>query len=98
MSWIEGSVLLFGGLIAAMGLGLPVAFAFLVLNVVGAIIFLGGEAGLVPLLRNAGESITRFSLTPIPFFVLIGEGLFHSRVALKAIHAFARLIRRAPGR
>ena len=42
MSWIEGSVLLFGGLIAAMGLGLPVAFAFLILNVVGAIIFLGG--------------------------------------------------------
>src|SRR6059036_870205 len=98
MSWIEGSVLLFGGLIAAMGLGLPVAFAFLVLNVVGAIIFLGGEAGLVQLVRNAVQSITSFSLTPIPFFVLMGEVLFHTGVALKAIDAFALLIRRVPGR
>src|SRR3989454_913659 len=98
MNWIEASVLLFGGLIAAMGLGLPVAFAFLVLNVVGAIIFLGGEAGLVQLVRNAVQSITSFSLTPIPFFVLMGEVLFHSGVALKAIDAFAVLIRRGPGR
>jgi tripartite ATP-independent transporter DctM subunit len=98
MSWIEGSVLLFGGLIAAMGLGLPVAFAFLVLNVVGAMVFLGGEAGLVQLVRNAVQSITSFSLTPIPFFVLMGEVLFHSGVALKAIDAFALIIRRVPGR
>jgi tripartite ATP-independent transporter DctM subunit len=98
MSWIEGSVLLFGGLIAAMGLGLPVAFAFLVLNVVGAIFFLGGEAGLVQLVRNAVQSITSFSLTPIPFFVLMGEVLFHSGVALKAIDAFALIIRRVPAR
>src|SRR3989454_4436911 len=98
MNWIEASVLLFGGLIAAMGLGLPVAFAFLVLNVVGAIIFLGGEAGLVQLARNAVQSITSFALTPIPFFILMGEVLFHSGVALKAIDAFAVLIRRVPGR
>ena len=32
MSWIEGSILLFGGLVAVMALGLPVAFAFLALN------------------------------------------------------------------
>jgi tripartite ATP-independent transporter DctM subunit len=98
MSWIEGSVLLFGGLVAAMGLGLPVAFGFLVLNVVGAIVFLGGEAGLAQLARNAVQSITSFSLTPIPFFVLMGEVLFHSGVALKAIDAFALIIRRVPGR
>ena len=36
-AWVEGSILLFGGLVAVMALGLPVAFAFLVLNVVGAI-------------------------------------------------------------
>src|SRR5260221_5543689 len=98
MAWIEGSILLFGGLVAVMGLGLPVAFAFLVLNVVGAIVFLGGEAGLVQLARNAVQSITSFSLTPIPFFVLMGEVLFHSGVALKAIDAFALIIRRVPGR
>ena len=98
MTWIEGSLLLFGGLVAVMGLGLPVAFAFLALNVVGALLFLGGEPGLAQLARNAVQSITSFSLTPIPFFVLMGEVLFHTGVALKAIDAFALLIRRVPGR
>src|SRR5437870_2380932 len=98
MSWMEASLLLFGGLVAVMGLGLPVAFAFLALNVVGALLFLGGEAGLAQLARNAVQSITSFSLTPIPFFVLMGEVLFHSGVALKAIDAFSLLIRRVPGR
>jgi tripartite ATP-independent transporter DctM subunit len=98
MGWIEGAVLLFGGLVAAMALGLPVAFAFLALNVVGAMLFLGGEPGLAQLARNAVQSITSFSLTPIPFFVLMGEVLFHTGVALKAIDAFALLIRRVPGR
>ena len=98
MSWVEGSLLLFGGLVAVMGLGVPVAFAFLALNVVGAVLFLGGEPGLAQLARNAVASITSFSLTPIPFFVLMGEVLFHTGVALKAIDAFALLIRRVPGR
>jgi TRAP-type C4-dicarboxylate transport system permease large subunit len=98
MTWIEGSFLLFGGLSAAMGLGLPVAFAFLLLNIVGALVFLGGEPGLAQLARNGVQSITSFSLTPIPFFVLMGEVLFHTGVALKAIDAFAVLIRRVPGR
>ena len=98
MTWIEGSLLLFGGLVAVMGLGLPVAFAFLLLNVIGAMVFLGGEPGLSQLARNAVRSITSFSLTPIPFFVLMGEVLFHTGVALKAIDAFALLIRRVPAR
>ncbi|MDH5540396.1 MAG: TRAP transporter large permease subunit [Rhizobacter sp.] len=98
MTWIEAGVILFGGLVALMGLGLPVAFGFLAINVVGALIFLGGEQGLPQLARNAVQSVASFSLTPIPFFVLMGEVLFHSGVALKAIDAFALLIRRVPGR
>ena len=98
MPWLEACLFLFGGLVAVMGLGLPVAFAFLAINVLGAAFFLGGEPGLVQLARNAVQSITSFALTPIPFFVLMGEVLFHSGVALKAIDAFALLIRRVPGR
>src|SRR5262245_57826053 len=98
MDWISASLILFGGLVAVMGLGVPVPCAFLVINVIGAVIFLGGEAGLVQLARNAVQSITSFALTPIPFFVLMGEVLFHSGLALKAIDAFAVLIRRVPGR
>jgi tripartite ATP-independent transporter DctM subunit len=98
MTWIEASLILFGGLVALMGLGLPVAFGFLAINIAGALMFLGGEQGLSQLARNAVQSVTSFSLTPIPFFVLMGEVLFHSGVALKAIDAFALLIRRVPGR
>jgi tripartite ATP-independent transporter DctM subunit len=98
MGWVEASLILFGGLVVVMGLGLPVAFAFLVLNVIGALLFLGGEVGLAQLARNAVQSVTSFSLTPIPFFVLMGEVLFHTGVAMKAIDAFALLIRRVPGR
>src|SRR5215218_4942557 len=98
MDWTQASLILFGGLVAVMGLGVPVAFAFLAINVIGAAIFLGGEPGLAQLARNSVQSITSFALTPIPFFVLMGEVLFHTGVALKAIDAFALLIRRVPGR
>lgn len=98
MDWAEASLLLFGGLIAVMGLGLSVAFAFLAINIVGAWLFLGGDVGLVQLARNGVQSVASFSLTPIPFFILMGEVLFHTGVAVKAIDAFALLIRRVPGR
>jgi tripartite ATP-independent transporter DctM subunit len=98
MTWVAASVVLFGGLAALMSLGLSVALGFLAINIVGALIFLGGEQGLSQLARNAVASVTSFSLTPIPFFVLMGEVLFHSGVALKAIDAFALLIQRVPGR
>jgi tripartite ATP-independent transporter DctM subunit len=98
MGWTEASLILFGGLVAVMGLGLPVAFAFLAINIIGAWLFLGGEPGLAQLARNGVQSVTSFSLTPIPFFVLMGEVLFHTGVAMKAIDAFALLIRRVPGR
>ena len=98
MSWIEASLILFGGLTVAMGVGVPVAIAFLMLDIIGALLFVGGEAGLSQLARNSVASVTSFSLTPIPFFVLMGEVLFHTGVAIKAIDAIASLIHRVPGR
>jgi len=98
MTWADASIVLFGGLVVLMGTGLSVALGFLAINIVGALIFLGGEQGLSQLARNAVQSVTSFSLTPIPFFILMGEVLFHSGVALKAIDAFSLLIRRVPGR
>ena len=98
MDWATASLILFGGLSIAMGFGVPVAFAFLMLDIIGAWLFLGGEAGLSQLARNAVASVTSFALTPIPFFVLMGEVLFRTGVAIKAIDAIASLIHRVPGR
>jgi tripartite ATP-independent transporter DctM subunit len=79
-------------------LGLPVAFSFLVINLLGAVLFLGGEAGLMQLARNSVGSVATFSLTPIPLFILMGEVLFHTGLAVKVIDGVERLIRQVPGR
>src|SRR5918992_4276061 len=98
MSWWVAACLLFGSLTVLFALALPAAFAFLGINIAGAWFWLGKDAGLIQLVRNGVASISSFSLTPIPFFVLMGEVLFHTGVALKAIDAFALLIRKVPGR
>src|SRR5687767_15706909 len=98
MSWWVAACLLFGSLTVLFALALPAAFAFLGINIVGAWVWLGKDAGLIQLVRNGVASISSFSLTPIPFFVLMGEVLFHTGVAMKAIDAIDRLIWRIPGR
>jgi tripartite ATP-independent transporter DctM subunit len=98
MTWWQSLLLLFGLLSVLLLVGLPAAFAFLAINLVGAVIYLGGEAGLMQVVRNGVTSLTNFSLTPIPFFILMGEVLFHTGLAMKAIDAFDRAIRGVPGR
>src|SRR5574341_2608833 len=98
MSWQAAAWLMFGGSTALLFLGLPVAFSFLVINLIGAVLFLGGEAGLVQLARNSVGSVASFSLTPIPLFILMGEVLFHTGLAVKVIDGVERLIRQVPGR
>lgn len=98
MTWWLAAIVLFGALTALFLVALPAALAFFGINIVGAWIYLGKDAGLVQLIRNGVVSITSFSLTPIPFFVLMGEVLFHTGVAMKAIDAIDRVIARVPGR
>src|SRR6186713_2690526 len=97
-SWTFAAWLLLGGSTVLLFLGLPVAFSFLVVNIVGAWLWLGGEPGFVQLARNAVSSVTSFSLTPIPLFVLMGEVLFHTGLAVKVIDGIERLIAQVPGR
>jgi tripartite ATP-independent transporter DctM subunit len=98
MSWDAAAWLMLGGSTLLMFLGLPVAFSFLVINLLGAWLFLGGEAGLTQLARNSVGSVASFSLTPIPLFILMGEVLFHTGLAVKVIDGVERLIRQVPGR
>jgi tripartite ATP-independent transporter DctM subunit len=98
MSWQAAAWLMLGGSTVLLFLGLPVAFSFLVINLLGALLFLGGEAGLQQLVRNSVGSVASFSLTPIPLFILMGEVLFHTGLAVKVIDGVERLIRQVPGR
>jgi tripartite ATP-independent transporter DctM subunit len=81
-----------------MALGLPVVFAFFATNLVGAYVFMGGENGILQLVRNAVDSVQSFALLPIPLFILMGEIMFYTGVAERAIDAVDKLIARVPGR
>ncbi|MBV8032147.1 MAG: TRAP transporter large permease subunit [Betaproteobacteria bacterium] len=98
MDWPSAAWLMLGGSTVLLFLGLPVAFSFMVINLVGAALFLGGQAGLTQLARNSVGSVATFSLTPIPLFILMGEVLFHTGLAVKVIDGVERLIRQVPGR
>jgi tripartite ATP-independent transporter DctM subunit len=98
MSWQLSSLLLLGGSTVLLFIGMPVAFSFIAINIVGAILFLGGDAGLSQMLRNSAGAVINFSLTPIPLFVLMGEILFHPGLALKVIDGIERLVSQVPGR
>jgi tripartite ATP-independent transporter DctM subunit len=98
MSWQFAAWLMLGGSTLLLFVGVPVAFTFIGVNILGAIIWLGGVPGLEQLARNSVISITSFSLTPIPLFVLMGEVLFHTGIAVKVIDGVERLIAQVPGR
>src|SRR3979409_704263 len=92
------AVLLLGVCTLLLFIGMPVAFSFIAINLVGALLFLGGHAGLHQLVRNSRAAVMNFSLTPIPLFILMGEVLFHTGLAVKVIEGVERLIRQVPGR
>jgi tripartite ATP-independent transporter DctM subunit len=98
MSWQLAAWLMLGGSTLLLFIGMPVALTFIAINIVGAWLYMGGEIGLSQLARSSVISLTSFSLTPIPLFVLMGEILFHTGLALKVIDGIERLITRVPGR
>jgi len=98
MAWTDALILMVGGVAVLLALGVPVAFAFIAVNAVGAYLFFGGEAGMTQLARNMVNSVTNFAFTPIPMFLLMGDLLFHTGLAIKSIDAVSLIIRRVPGR
>src|SRR5690349_4535034 len=98
MTWHMAALLLLGGSTALLLIGMPVALSFVAINIVGAWLFLGGEPGMGQAVRNSILSVMSFSLTPIPLFILMGEVLFHTGLAIKVIDGVERLIRQVPGR
>ncbi len=84
--------------LALMALGVPVAFAFLGANLIGAFVLMGGFDGLLQLVDNSTSLITSFTLVAIPMFVLMGALLFHSGLALKVFDTLDTLLGRIPAR
>ena len=91
-------IFIFALVLVLMALGIPVAFGFLLANIVGAFLLMGGWVGIVQLVDNATSLITSFRLVAIPMFVLMGALLFHSGLANRVFDSLDALFGRLPGR
>jgi tripartite ATP-independent transporter DctM subunit len=98
MEWWQALMLLLGTMVILMLCGMPVAVSFLLVDIIGAFLFLGGQPGITQLILNMEESLTSFALLPVPLFVLMGEVMFHSQLGFKAIDVIDQWIGRIPGR
>jgi len=98
LGWIEAALLLFGTAVGLMLLGLPVAFAFIVTNLIGAVLFMGGTIGIEQFVSNATQTISSFLLVPVPLFILMGDLFVHTGLGARVFDAIERLFGRVPGR
>ena len=98
MEWPFVLLLLFGSLLILMFIGLPVAFSFLLVTSGAMYLLMGGVNGLTQLTVSIFDSLTKFNLTAIPFFILMGEVLYHAGLVSKALDVFSKWVGAIPGR
>lgn len=98
MTWQLVLLIVFGALILLLASGIPVAFAFMAINILGALLVWGGSDPIGQFVLSVYSSIAKFALVPVPLFLLMGEVMFHSGVAFKMMAALDRWIGKIPGR
>ena len=98
MEWPFILLLLFGSLLILMATGMPIAFCFMLINVVGVFLFFGGTAGLEQLILSIYTSLATFVLLPVLLFILMGELTFQSGLATDIINVVDKWLGRLPGR
>ena len=85
MEWWVLLCFFFGGLAILLLSGLPVAFAFMLVNLVSVYFLWGGATGAQQLILSIDSSVSSFVLVPLPMFILMGTVMFHSGVAYRLI-------------
>jgi tripartite ATP-independent transporter DctM subunit len=98
MEWYEAGTVLLGCVVAGMALGIPVAFTFMLTNIIGIFVFSAGWPVLIQIVDDSTNLITSFTLTPIPMFILMGSLFFHTGLAIRVFDALDTLLGRLPGR
>jgi tripartite ATP-independent transporter DctM subunit len=88
----------FGGLAVLLLIGLPVAIAFTLVNLVGVYLLWGGTIGFSQLILSIDSSVSTFVLVPVPMFILMGTMMFHSGVAYRMIDVLDQWLGRIAGR
>ena len=76
MEWYLVLLSLIVGFLLLMISGLPVAFAFMVVNIIGAFSLWGGTLGLGELIHRSRDSVSMFALLPLPLFMEMEVSVF----------------------
>lgn len=98
MEWWVVILIFVGVLLLLLALGMPVAFGFLTANFLLVGLVFGLDSGINQLVRSMYDAVARFSLTPIPLFIILGEVLFHSGLVVRTLDAVSKFLGRLPGR
>ena len=98
MAWYWVAVILFGSALGLMMLGIPVAVGFFITNVIAAVLFMGGGAGIQQIINNGFGAMTNFALVPIPMFLFMGELFYHTGLATRCFNAADKLLGNIRGR
>jgi tripartite ATP-independent transporter DctM subunit len=99
MEWYWTFALLLGMVVGMMTLGVPVAFAFLTTNIIGWMFFNDWDpVAIYQVVDNSTILITRFTLGPVPMFILMGSVFFYTGLAIRVFDGLDALFGRLPGR
>ncbi len=78
MTWQIPLALMVGMILCLMGVGLPVAFAFFLTNIVCIYVYFGGATGVEQMVSNFPSAVAVYGLTPMPLFLIMGSLFFRS--------------------
>jgi tripartite ATP-independent transporter DctM subunit len=98
MEWWMIILAIFVSLFFLFAIGIPIGFAFLLVNMVSVFLFWGGFSGLEQMMLSVFRSVTNFNMLPVPLFILMGELIFNSGIAANSLDAFDKWIGKIPGR
>lgn len=97
MDWSMVLLFVFTGLLLLMFTGLPIAFSFIGLSTI-VMYLLMGEFGLRQLVLGMYDQVAMFSLTPIPFFMIMGEVFYQSGLVSRTLDTLSKFVKKVPGR
>src|SRR3989304_9754670 len=97
MEWWLASRPLVGAFFLLILIGVPIVHAFFAVNIVFLYVFMG-EAGLELMIDSIYGSLTVFVLLPVTLFILMGEVMFRSGIAMRMIDTLDKGLGNVPGR
>ena len=99
MEWYWAFALLLSMIVGFLALGFPVALAFIITNILGWLLFTGWNLeSISQVVSNSTILISRFTLGPVPMFIMMGSLFFYTGLAMRVFDGLDVLFGRLRGR